>query len=64
MTAKSKPALAKFLRDHVRVDWYPTGRAVQAIERFRQIRPDAPMRAIVDALVVAGIKALAQVNGD
>ena len=30
MTAKSKPALAKFRRDHVRVDWYPTGRAVQA----------------------------------
>lgn len=62
MAAKSNPRLMKFRQEHPRVDWYPTERAAQALEQFHQLHPDAPMRAIIDALVVAGIKALAPVK--
>ena len=61
MTGKTKPSLVKFRKDHVRIDWYPTGRAAQAVERLRQLHPGASTRAILDALVVAGIKALVPV---
>jgi hypothetical protein len=58
MVSKSKPSLVRFRKEHVRLDYYPTGRAAQAIERLRQLHPGASTRAIIDALVVAGIKAL------
>jgi len=61
MTAKSQPSLVKFRKEHVRLDYYPAGRAAQAIAQFRSLYPGASTRAIVDALVVAGIKTLVPV---
>lgn len=53
-----KPSMQKFRRENKRVDYYPMPDAVAAIERLRQHYPDAPTRALIDMLVMAGIKAL------
>jgi hypothetical protein len=50
--------MQKFRRENKRVDYYPMPDAVAAIERLRQHYPDAPTRALIDMLVMAGIKAL------
>jgi hypothetical protein len=53
-----KPSMQKFRKENKRVDYYPMPDAVAAIERLRQHYPDAPTRALIDMLVMAGIKAL------
>lgn len=62
VTAKSKPALVQFRKINPRVDHYPTGPAMQAIEKFHLLHPGASKRAVIDALVVAGFKALTSIS--
>ncbi len=59
MDDQPKPSsMRKFRKENPRIDYYPLPSAVAAIERLRTHHPDAPTRAIIDMLVVAGIKAL------
>ena len=53
-----KPSMKKFRKENRRVDYYPMPDAVAAIERMKPHYPDEPTRAIIDMLVMAGIKAL------
>ncbi len=53
-----KPSMQKFRRENPRHDYYPMPDAIAAIERLRQHYPDAPTRALIDMLVVAGIESL------
>ena len=58
MTDTKPSSMSKFRKENKRVDYYPTADAIAAIERLKPHYPDAPTRAIIDMLVVAGIKAL------
>lgn len=54
---EQKNHLRAFRKVNPRIDYYPTPEAVTAIERMRSIHPDAPTRALVDMLVLKGLKA-------
>ena len=56
---KRKSSMSEFRKHNRRIDYFPVPDALSAIEQLRKLHPDAPMRAIIDMLVVAGIKALA-----
>ena len=49
--------MREFRKVNPRIDYYPTEQAVSAMERFRKIYPKFTTREVLDALVVAGIKA-------
>ena len=53
-----KPSMQKFRKENPRHDYYPIPDAETAIEQLRQHYPDAPTRALIDMLVVAGANAL------
>ena len=59
MTEKTKPEthLQKFRRNNPRFDYYPMQGAVEAIERLRQLYPDASKRQVIDMLTEEGVKA-------
>lgn len=56
---KSKPEthLQKFRRHNPRFDYYAMPDAAAAIERLRQLHPDASKRQAIDMLVEEGVKA-------
>ena len=56
--AKPPTALQKFRRTYPRVDYFPDVPAAQAIEKMRQAHPGRSTREVIDALVIAGAKAL------
>jgi len=58
MTDNKPSSMAKFRKENKRVDYFPTSRAVAAIELLRKHYPDAPTRALIDMLCVEGIKTL------
>lgn len=59
MTSKKKPEthLQKFRRHNPRFDYYAMPDAAAAIERLRQLHPDASKRQVIDMLVEEGAKA-------
>lgn len=60
MTEHAKPqsAVQKFRKTYPRVDYFPDTLAHQAIARMRQAQPGKSTREVIDALVIAGAKAL------
>lgn len=57
--SKTKAArLAAWRKDNPRIDYYPEPEVAELIERARAQNPRHSMRAILDALIVAGYKAL------
>lgn len=56
---KTKPEthLQKFRRQNPRFDYYAMPDAAAAIERLRQLHPDASKRQAIDMLVEEGVKA-------
>ena len=59
MTSRTKPEthLQKFRRHNPRFDYYAMPDAAAAIERLRQLHPDASKRQVIDMLVEEGVKA-------
>jgi hypothetical protein len=57
MSEKQTQYMHKFRKQNRRYDYYPTPEAIAAIERMKKFHPDAPTRALIDLLLVAGIKA-------
>ena len=60
MTDPAKPptALQKFRKTYPRVDYFPDVTAHAAIAKMRQVQPGKSTREVIDALVIAGAKAL------
>lgn len=51
-----KSSMREFRSHNKRIDYYPTPEATDAIERLRLLHPTAPTRALLDMLVLAGIR--------
>lgn len=49
--------LRRFREANPRIDYYPSEKAREAIERLRQRYPDHPVRDLIDALIREGDKA-------
>ena len=49
--------LRRFREANPRIDYYPSQRALEAIDRLRQRYPDHPVRNLIDALIREGDKA-------
>ena len=56
--SKQQSALQKFRNTYPRVDYFPDTLAYQAITKMRLALPGKSTREVIDALVIAGAKAL------